>query len=36
MMRLEKTWSSAILGGLVSGTVASVVSTVALSILGKA
>ena len=36
MTRLEKTWSSAILGGLVSGTVASVVSTVALSILGKA
>ncbi|ODT67595.1 MAG: hypothetical protein ABS69_17600 [Nitrosomonadales bacterium SCN 54-20] len=36
MMHLEKTWSSAILSGLVSGTVASVVSTVALSILGKA
>ena len=36
MMYLEKTWSSAILSGLVSGTVASVVSTVALSILGKA
>ena len=36
MTRLEETWSSAILGGLVSGTVASVVSTVALSILGKA
>lgn len=32
----EKTWSRAILSGLVSGTVASVVSTVALSILGKA
>lgn len=32
----EKTWSSAILGGLVSGTVASVASTVALSLLGKA
>lgn len=36
MRRLEKTWSSAILGGLVSGTVASVVSTAALLILGKA
>lgn len=36
MTHLEKTWSNAILGGLVSGTVASVVSTVALSILGKA
>jgi hypothetical protein len=36
MTRSEKTWSSAILSGLVSGTVASVVSTVALSILGKA
>lgn len=31
-----KTWSSAIFNGLVSGAVASVVSTVALSILGKA
>ena len=36
MTEPEKTWSSAILSGLVSGTVASVVSTVALSILGKA
>ena len=31
----EKTWSSAIFNSLVSGAVASVVSTVALSILGK-
>ncbi len=36
MTRPEKTWSSAILSGLVSGTVASLVSTVALSVLGKA
>ncbi|SES68694.1 hypothetical protein SAMN05216412_101238 [Nitrosospira multiformis] len=36
MMRPEKIWSSAIRSGLVSGTVASVVSTIALSILGKA
>lgn len=36
MMRPEKTWSSAVLSGLVSGTVASIVSTIALSILGKA
>jgi hypothetical protein len=36
MRRPEKTWSSAIRSGLVSGTGASVVSTIALSILGKA
>lgn len=36
MTRPGKTWSSAILNGLVSGAVASVVSTIALSILGKA
>lgn len=35
MTRPEKTWRSAIFSGLVSGAVASVVSTVALSILGK-
>jgi hypothetical protein len=36
MTGLGKIWSSAIFNGLVSGAVASVVSTVALSILGKA